>query len=129
MRATGRTAQACFATAPKPPLKLQRIEAESGRTEAKHRRRGITLKDCGEAEICETGAKIENLRECMPGLIALYPEREALLQGFETLARLILGAIGDAERRQAWWAIHFILIDFGYVPEWRADDAQTSASF
>ena len=79
--------------------------------------------------MCEANARIENLRECMPGLIALYPQRDALLQAFETLARLILDAIGDAERRQAWWAIHFILIDFGYVPEWRAGGAQTSARF
>lgn len=65
----------------------------------------------------------------MPGLIALYPQREALLEAFELLARLVLDNIQDAERRQAWWAIHFILIDFGYVPEWRAGGPQKSARF
>lgn len=57
------------------------------------------------------------LRECMPELISLYPEREALLQAFETLSRLILAALGTGEQRQAWRAIQFILIDFGYVPQ------------
>ena len=66
--------------------------------------------------MCEANARIENLRECMPGLIALYPQREALLQAFETLTRLILDAIGDAERRQAWWAIHFILSTLAMGP-------------
>jgi len=53
----------------------------------------------------------------MPELIFLYPEKEALLQAFETLSRLILGGIGPGEQRQAWRAIQFILIDFGYVPK------------
>jgi len=57
------------------------------------------------------------LRDCMPELIFLYPEKEALLQAFETLSRLILGGIGPGEQRQAWRAIQFILIDFGYVPK------------
>ena len=56
------------------------------------------------------------LRDCMPELISLYPDSEALLQAFETLSRLILSAIGPGEQRQAWRAIQFILIDFGYVP-------------
>ncbi|HSM11695.1 MAG TPA: hypothetical protein VK827_09030 [Lysobacter sp.] len=51
----------------------------------------------------------------MPDLIALYPDREALLQAFETLSRLILAAIDPSEQRQAWRAIQFVLIDFGYV--------------
>ena len=55
------------------------------------------------------------LRRCMPDLIALYPDREALLQAFETLSRLILAAIDPSEQRQAWRAIQFVLIDFGYV--------------